>query len=134
MKCIDVYNHALSLISECPLSTSTLHEDYRERTQFLIASWCNEFQKADKNYRKSVGEGPGTIFSPILMLLEESFPLSERFAPAAAYFIASMLIAEENPEFSDKLYAKYSDAISSIMQEIPSSVEPVIDRYGFWEY
>lgn len=113
---------------------TTLNEDYKERSQFLIASWCTELADMDRSYRASVGEAEAPKFSSIILILGEQFPLSERFAPAAAYFLASMLIGEENPEFSDRLYSKYTDAISSLAQEIPASVEPIMDRYGFSEY
>ena len=37
-------------------------------------------------------------------------------------------------ELSDKLYSKYSDAISSLAQEVPATVESISDIYGFSEY
>ena len=132
MRCLDVYNHALSIISESP--GSALNEDYKERTQYLLASWCTELARMDKNYRASVGEPQGSSFSSVILELDADFPFCDRFAPAAAYFVASMLVSEENSELSDKLYSKYSDAISSLAQEVPATVESISDIYGFSEY
>ena len=132
MKCFEVYKHALSLISESP--ESGLNDDYKERAQYLLASWCTELAGMDSEFRISSGKPQGLPFSNVIIELEYDFPLCERFAPAAAYFLASMLVAEENPDFSDKLYARYTDAISSLAQEIPASVEPIMDRYGFSDY
>ena len=132
MTCSDVYNHALSIIAESP--DSPLNDDYRERAQYLLASWCTELSSLDRSYRAGTGEGVQLPFSSVMLELEEEFPFCGRFAPSAAYFLASMLIAEENPTLSDRLYARYSDAISSISEEIPASVGYISDRYGFSDY
>ena len=132
MICNDVYAHALSLICESP--ESELNDDYKERAQYLLASWCTELARMDKNYRLATGESSQLPFSCVILELEYEFPLSERFAPAAAYFLASMLVAEENGELSDKLYSRYTDAVSSLAQEISASIETISDRYGFSEY
>ena len=68
--------------------------------------------------------GLGVCVSP-----EDPLPLSDAFAPAVTYYLASMLVLDENSEMSDTLFDRFSDALSSIRDGLPTSVEKILDRY-----
>ena len=57
------------------------------------------------------------------------FPLSPRFAHAAAYYLASMLIADENPELADTLFDRFSDAMATIRASVPATKGKIRNVY-----
>ena len=60
---------------------------------------------------------------------EAEFPLSPRFAHAAAYYLASMLIADENPELADTLFDRFSDAMATIRASVPATKGKIRNVY-----
>ena len=91
------------------------------RTRALSA--CRRGQEAgevDDEYRRSHGLAARGETDTAEIPLEADFPLSPRFAPAVAFYLASMLIADENPELSDTLFDRFCDAMATIKASIPS--------------
>ena len=76
-----------------------------------------------------MGEAAGSYGVGVCVSLEDSFPLSPAFAPAIIYYLASMLVLDENSEMSDTLFDRFSDALSAIRDGLPTSVEKILDRY-----
>ena len=50
---------------------------------------------------------------------------------AAEFYLASMLLIDENSELSDTLYDRFCSAVATITSEIPAVVEKIKDKYFF---
>lgn len=122
-----VFDAALALIDE--VNDGSV-DDYLERCPYLAAAFCTEVGTIDLLYRESFGGGTQPLFSTVSIGMSDRFPLSDRFVPAAASFIAAMLVLEENEELYEKLYSRYSDQISAICAEIPGASEKIVEIYG----
>ena len=112
-----VYLTALKLIGEVDYSTS--ESELSERAPYIGAALCREAATLDRAYRKAFGIGEVEEFEGLYLDLEAKFPLADRFAPAAAYYMAAMLILDEDPELYEKLFERWCDALASISAEIP---------------
>ena len=66
----------------------------------------------------------------VFLPLEDDFPCADRFASAAALYLAAMLIIDENIELSDKLFDRYCDIMATIHSEIPAKIEKIAQKYG----
>ena len=127
MKNKDIYNGALRILSESMDEDANL--DYEERAPYLIAAFCSENVDIDRAYRKANALPEGIEVNAVFVDLEDEFAFAPRFSSACCVYVASMLILDEHPELSDKLYDKYSDMMSSISSRLPSFVEKINDRY-----
>ena len=127
MKIKEIYTSALHLIGED--DSAEENADYEERAPYLIAAFCGEAEATDAQYRKAHGLPAAEPFSYISIELEMDFPCSDRFANAAAAYLAAMLIIDENAELSDKLFDRYSSIMSTIYSEIPAVIEKITQKY-----
>lgn len=112
-----VYLTALKLIGEVDYSMS--ESELSERAPYIGAALCREAAALDRAYRKAFGVGETQEFEGLYLDLEAEFPLADRFAPAAAYYMAAMLILDENAELYEKLFERWCDALAAISAEIP---------------
>lgn len=128
MKNRDVYELALALLAEN--GERTENGDYEERAGYLVSAFSSEAEPIDRCLREQKGPGAEEIDIPIYLSLEEAFPLSDVFASAAGYYLASMLILDEDPDLSDVLFTRYCDRIAAISAEIPMRSYSIADRYG----
>ena len=124
MTCRDIYNAALRLLCEADDSAS----DYEDRAGYLLATFCTEASAIDNRYRVANGEGEQHPFAKVFLELDSRFPLSDIFLPAAEYYLAAMLAIDENEELCDRYFAKYTDALASIVQP-RAEKNPIKDRY-----
>ena len=60
---------------------------------------------------------------------DEDFPLSARFAHPAAYYLAAMLAADEDPELSDVLFDRFSDSMATIRASLMSIKGSTVNVY-----
>ena len=130
MKCSEIFKSALRLLNE--KGAEDENEDYAERAPYILSTMFSESAKTDKKYREANGLGEQGAFSPIYVELSEEFPLASRFASAATFYLASLLILDANEELSDTFYEKYCDSMSAILSEIPcasASLEKIKDVY-----
>ena len=125
MTCKSIYDAALRLLCEVEENAS----DYEDRAGYILATFCTEASAIDNRYRAQNGEGPLLPFAKLFVELESDFPLSDVFLPAAEYYLAAMLAIDENEELSDRYFAKYTDSMTSILQE-KSQASSIKDRYG----
>ena len=126
----DIYESALRILAESAAPED--NEDYEERAPYLLAAFCTEAEDTDKALRASLGEKKeAEAFNAVFLPLEARFPLLPRFSAAASFYLAAMLIIDDNAELSDRLYDKYCDAISRIQSTVPALTETVTDRYFF---
>ncbi len=115
----DIYNAALGMIGT-EVSAENL-EDYAERAPYLLASLCCMAKTLDQKIRRRDGLLKQSSFSPVFLDLESAFPLCERLSTTASFYVAAMLVIEENASLSDSLYDKYCDSIASLAAELGAS-------------
>ncbi len=122
-----IYDQALALLGEHPDPDGT-HE-FAERASYLTATFCANTAVIDRDFRESHGLDPQPRFSEVYLELDDPFPFCERFAAPASYFVAAMLILDENESLSDSIYEKYCDALSRAVSEIPCKKERITNVY-----
>ena len=110
---------SLALIDERELDGDTT--DLEERAPYIIASFCALCKNLDKKIRERDELDDQSAFSSVKLDLNHTFPLSEPLVVPAATYVASMLIADENPSLSESLYDKYCDAIAILGAECSCS-------------
>ncbi len=113
----EIYTSALRLIAESDKLAST--SDYEERFPYILALFFNESEELDRRYRIAHKLPVLPQKAYIAADVEEEFPLSEYFISAAVYYVAAMLIIDENIEFSDKLFEKYTARMGEICASLP---------------
>lgn len=128
MTCRDIYRAALRMV--CEKETEGDTSDYEDRAGYLLAAFCTEASKADNRCRMESGEGPVPPFARVFLDLDSEFPLLEVFLPAAEYYLAAMLVIDENEEMSDRYFARYTDAMASIEEQPRAKAAPIKDRYN----
>ena len=127
MKNQEIYTAALRLIGEP--SASDQETDYTERAPYILANFISDNRAANKQYCLHNGLSYSDPGHPVYVPLEHPFPLCERFAPAAQFYLAYLLISEENTSLGDMFFDRYCDAISSIFAEIPALREKIVNAY-----
>ena len=115
----DIYQMSLALIDERELDGDT--SDLEDRAPYIIASFCALCKNLDKKLRQRDSLTEQTAFSLVCLELDENFPLSDPLVTPAATYLASALIADENPSLSEKLYDKYCDEIAMLGAECSCS-------------
>ena len=123
----DIYVGALQLLSQRADVEETA--DYEERAPYLIATFASEAARLDAAYRKAHDVEPGSAVHPVYASLGDLFACCDRFAPAACAYLASMLVIDEDPDLSDRLFDRYSDLMAGICCEVPAQIEPILQRY-----
>ncbi|MBQ9773241.1 MAG: hypothetical protein IJW30_05995 [Clostridia bacterium] len=124
----ELLDAAVAMVCEDPTNTDAI-SDYTERAPYLLATFLNQCTPLDRQYRKAHGLGAVSEFECAAFGLEEIFPLSKIFATAAVYYLAAMLVLDENEVMSDKLFARYSDLLASIQETLPAAIEPIKDKH-----
>ena len=118
MKCKDILKSALRLLNE--RGAEDENGDYAERAPYILSAMFSEAARTDKNYRAAHKLEEQPVFSPTYTELDSEFPLCDRFVSIAAFYLASLLIIDENEELSDAFYEKYCDGMSAVSCEIPA--------------
>ena len=118
-----------AILMVCEDDSTECCEDYGTRAPYLLATVCNECLSLDNRYRKALGAPIEEKRIPCAVSMTEEFPLSSPFVPAVTYYLAAMLILEENEDLSDKLFSLYTDAISTLQMQLPAKVEGIKNRY-----
>ena len=113
----NVYETALKILGESHCSASD--GELSERAPYIGAALCTEAAALDRAYRAAFGMEEAESFSALYIDLNSPFPLADRFAPAAAYYMAAMLILDEDTELYEKLFDRWCDALAAISAEIP---------------
>lgn len=127
MKCKDIFKSALSLLNENGAADED--GDFAERAPYILSAMFSEAARLDKNYRASHGIDAQPEFNPTYTDLVSDFPLCDRFVSAAAFYLASMLVVDENDELSDRFYDKYCDSMASISSELCGKNEKIKNVY-----
>lgn len=124
----DLYNASVEMLSEDHVLGDV--EDYERRAGYLLGSVTAQLKPIDKRYRAAHNQGESVKSTALCVDLDTSFPLCDAFVCAATYYLASMLVMEENERLADRIFALYADEIASIEAALPSTATPIADRYG----
>ena len=122
-----VYDTAIRLIGK--VSGSISESELAERAPYIGAALCTEAAVLDRAYRKAFGLADQNSFPTLFLTLESDFPLSDRFAPAAAYYMAAMLILDEDIDLYEKLFDRWCQDLAAISAEIPFVKGSTADVY-----
>ncbi len=122
-----VYDTALRLIGEAV--DSVAESELEERAPYIGAALCTESAALDKAYRAAFGLDEQPAFAALYIALDSPFPLADRFAPAAAYYMAAMLILDEDTELYEKLFDRWCTSLAEISEEIPFVKGSTADVY-----
>jgi hypothetical protein len=125
----DIYSTALGLLAQN--IDGEENGDLEDRAPYILASFCSEVFEIDRLARRllDLSSGSATEFSRTFLPLDGEFPLLERFASAAAKYLAAMLIIDEDSELSDKLYDMYCDSMATLQSQLPSVIEKIVNKY-----
>ena len=104
-------------------------EAFESRVPFLISAFCTESAELDQAYREANGLEAAPEFDAVCVHLDGDFPRSERFSSAAAFYVAAMLVIDDDLELSDRLFDNYCDCMARIQSEIPTKLERIAQKY-----
>lgn len=127
MTCRELFRSAVRMVCERENSADIF--DYAERAEYLLATFCNQFSVLDATIKSLLGETVNPYTTKIQLTLDTAFPLSSRFATPAIYYLSAMLVIDENEELSERFFALYSDAISSLQSTVICKKETISDNY-----
>ena len=127
MQCKYIFRSALKLLGE--IGNETDNPDYTDRAPYIIAAFISEAFDADKKYRIAHGLDEADEPDQVYIDLDDEFPLCDKLAPMCAFYLASLLIADENPEISESYYDRYCDSISSFIASLPTRAESIKNIY-----
>ena len=119
---------AIAMVCEDPTNADA-NADYAERAPYLLASFLTQCAPLDRAYRRAHALGEATAFNGATLALDDVFPLSGAFTPAAIYYLAAMLVLDENEAMSDRFFALYTDALASIQSSLPAKIERIRDKH-----
>lgn len=133
MTCRKIITCARKLLREpdgspCAASVNA-PDEIDERARYILAAAVSEMGLTDDEYRRSHGLAPRLPANDIMLDADEDFPLSARFAHPAAYYLAAMLAADEDPELSDVLFDRFSDAMATIRASLMSIKGSTVNVY-----
>lgn len=126
----DLYLSAVGMTGE-EIGGDTI-ADYEEAAPYLLATFCRDAAEIDALYRLAHGMSPTTPPSVARIDPEDEFPLSDALTPAATYYLAAMLVADENEKLSDRFFTLYTDSISALITSLPAKITPIEDRYRIY--
>ena len=125
----DILTMACNLLAETSGDSVTV-ADLRARAPYILAAFCGEARVIDKRYREAFSLGTQPMFDRTHLDLSKAFPLCDRLAPTAAMYVASLLIADENPELSAIFSERCRDSLSSVYCEIPATIQSIKNVYN----
>ncbi len=108
-----LFESALALICEDKDDQDGI-SDYIERAPYLFANAVTACESLDREYRELFGLEQRPAFNGAQVKMDSSFELSQTFAPSTVYYVASMLVLDENEKMSDRLFDLYSSSLSGI--------------------
>ena len=123
----EILNSSIRMVGESDENGNA--SDYEERASYLLATFYTECAPLDKKYRLANGMSTVSYVATTCVDLENVFPLCDAFSPAATYYLAAMLVLEENEDMSEALFARYSDALAALTA---ASCKPIVNRYPFF--
>ena len=127
MTCKSIYDAALRLLAESVNPED--NADYEERAPYLIAAFCTEHKDTDARLREFLGKTAIPDFESLYIELDSTFPLLPKLAACASLYVAAMLVIDDFPELSDRLYDRYCDCASRIYESVLGKSEKTSNKY-----
>ncbi len=113
----------------CEFASDAQTEDYESRAPYILASFCMQCKELDSQYRRAYTLDPAVSAEQASLPLESQFPLVPALVPAATFYLAAMLVIDENDVLSDKLFDLYTDSVATLAASLPTSSEQIINKY-----
>lgn len=123
-----IYENALRLICETDSAMDTA--DYEERATYILATFLGQCALIDRQYRTAHQMSASAVLPVACVDPDHTFALAEVFTAPAEYYLAAMLVLDENEEMSERFFSLYTDAISTLLDSLPCAVESIRDRYS----
>jgi hypothetical protein len=119
----NIYLAALSVLQENEEDC----EDYAVRAPMLLAAFVRRVAALDAWYREAHGlERAPVMAADVTPSLDETFALSPRFSPAAAYDLAAQLVGRDHGAFADRCAGRCEAELELIRRtEIPATLHPI---------
>ena len=130
MICRDIYKLSLNLLAQDADNSANL--DFENRAPYLLALFCMETQELDRHLREQMGVEEGEELSRLYLNLSDTFPLLDSLLPAAALYLAAMLVIDEDEELYEKIYEQYCDVISKLQSGFSFELESIEDLYSLF--
>lgn len=126
----EVYQAALHLVGERNSTDSTVNADYREHSGYLLAMVCRQCEPVENACRQATGSGQVALPNQLCYQLTDTFPLSAPLSTAAAFGLAALLVADENPTLSGDLHGRFRSSLEEILASLPMQCGSITDRYA----
>ena len=110
-------------------NTSEIPDDYLERAPFILGQFYLQHEELDERIRKAYGLKKDYAIGSVLSYLEENFMFVPQLVASAVYYLAAMLVMDENEELGEKFFALYADEISRVEASIPFLKEKTKEVY-----
>ena len=117
MKNREIFKNALKLLGG--EFDRDLLKEYTIRAPYILGGFIYENCVLDDRHRELLGCGVRKYTHTVYADLALDFPFVKRFEDAAEYYMAAILVFEDDEELSDKFYDLYIKEISAIISEIP---------------
>lgn len=130
MICRDIYELSLNLLAQNDNSSGNL--DFEKRASYLLALFCMETQALDCHLRAQMGIEEEVEIENLYLDLNNTFPLLDSLIPAAALYLAAMLMVDEDESLYEKLYEQYCDVISKLQSGFSFELESIEDLYALF--
>ena len=127
MTCKQIYESASSYALHD--SADLTNNDYLSLVPSIVNIFSQENGDLADRFCESKGMNDCSFASFEVSSPTDFFPLPDRFAPAAAYFIAARLCIRQDGSAADFFQGLYENEIRSIRSEIPLSCEAISDVY-----
>jgi len=124
---MEIYTATLRLINE--ISDVDRSSDYQDRAPYILANFITDNVALNRQYCQLMGILPRNVAVRTHMALAEEFPLADVFFIPAEYYLAYLLLADENPELSDMFFDRFCLSIASILAKIPATREKIVNAY-----
>ena len=128
MKHHEIYEAAVRLVCEDPESVNT--DDYYDRAPYILATFLSDCAAQDQRYRKAHGMEAAAVPTVAYADLTEDFAFCDALVLPATYYLAAMLVADENEALCERFFALYTDSIARLQAELPLTSEQIADRYN----
>jgi len=127
LKIKDIYDLAVRILGKNSVASND--EEFLDRTPYIMAIFCCNTAKLDRDFRESHNLPTQNHFNEVYLNLDEDFPLDSRFSAPAAQYLASMLVADDKESVSEKLFGMFVNNISDILHEIPAKKYKILNFY-----
>ncbi len=116
----EIYEAALSLLAE---EQDELSADYEARAPYILRTFFCECAALSGGCRS---ESEGSVD------LDDEFPLPSCFFSAGAYYLAAVLVENENDGLCDRYFARYAALLKTLKEgTCPGVSSSIRDVYGF---